>query len=204
MAAQAAPVGGIYIAGVAVIAGIAYLRTPHWERTATSLGDAMYQGGAAAVDDIKSLFEPKKKSKAHANERTATVSNERQRKCDGPHRGRLQVQGYAKNIDPHPIELSYPWSYDCSPPLKPEGLAAISLLLLQTQAISYKSAGYRGAAFSKMSKYIKKAPPIGFLADHRIGFGIAEDGSVKINQKAGRNPARVDLEVRKGRAFGLK
>ncbi len=204
MVAQAAPVAGVYVAGAALLAGAAYLMTPAGQRTSESLGEAIYSGGENAVENIKSLFTPQTQSKAHVNTREAAADNTRQRNCDGPHRGRLQVQGYAKNIDPFSLELSQPWNRACNPPLKPEGFVMISTLLVMTQAVRYQSAGYRAAAFVKMSEHIASAPPMGFLAGYSIGFGMLKKGKAVNNLKAGRNPARVDLEVKLGRAFGAR
>lgn len=202
-APAAAPVAGVYVAGAALLAGAAWLMTPAGQRASETLGEAIYEGGATAVDNITSLFEGEEQ--APAVPQTTTTTNTTTRPCDGPHRGRLQVQGYAPRHDPHPIELSWPWTRPCIPPFKPEGLAALSAVLLPgTAAISFSSAGRRGPAFAAMSQHIQNAPPIGFMAGHRKGFGITSTGALRPNLSAGPNAPRVDLEVHAGRAFGIR
>lgn len=92
------------------------------------------------------------------------------------------------------------------PPLKAEGLTALSGdLLPRTRSINFASAGYRGPAFSKMSQHIQSAPPSGFLAGHRMGWGIhPATGAAVPNLRAGPDAPRVDLEVHAGRAFGTR
>lgn len=194
-AAPALPVAGVYVAGAALLAGAAWLLSPPGRHASETLGEAIYEGGANAVQNIKDIF-------TSEEEEAQTTTNTTTRGCDGPHGGRLQVQGYAPRTDPYSLELSWPWNRECTPPLRPEGLGAVSGLLVQTQAISYRSVGRRGKAFSAMSKHISKAPSLGFESGHRIGFGVTPDGDLRINQKAGRNAPRVDLEVHRGRAFG--
>lgn len=196
MAAPALPVAGVYVAGAVLATVLVWYSTPAGRRTSETLGEAIYEGGAGAVQNIKDIFTSDKE------ESQTTTTNTTTRGCDGPHRGRLQVQGYDRRTDPSSLELSWPWNRECTPPLRPEGLGAVSGLLVQTRAISYRSVGRRGKAFSAMSKHIRKAPSLGFESGHRIGFGVTPDGDLRINQKAGRNAPRVDLEVHRGRAFG--
>lgn len=141
-----------------------------------------------------------------ANETSIAKTDEEVKKCDGPHRGRFQAQGYAKNVDPPGgIELSKPWNRDCVAPLRTEGLTLISALEAETAVLNFKSAGYRGKAFSKMSKYIKKSPPTGFTPLDSIGWGIdPSTGKAVRNILAGAKAVRVDLEIKVGRAFGVK
>ena len=86
------------------------------------------------------------------------------------------------------------------PPLKPEGLAAISKLLADTSELSYRSAGLLGKAFSKASQYIAKAPATGYYAVQKIGWNHRGERAVG----SGRNVPRVDVEVIQGRAFGVR
>lgn len=141
------------------------------------------------------------------NERTdaQSTTNEATRNCDGPHRGRLQVQGNARNIDPPDgIEISWPWNRPCVPPLRPEGLLEISALLERTREISPESAGWRGGAFAKMSRFISGSGPSGLRPSDSGGWSITEDGKTVRNRTRGvlRNAARVDIEILAGRAFG--
>ena len=200
----AAPAAGVYIAGAALLAGAAYLMTPAGQRTTASLGEAVADGAGSAIDSIVNLFSGKKTEEQSESVPVAGTTTTT-RPCDGPHRGRLQVQGYAPRIDPHPLELSWPWNRDCIPPLRPEGLSALSANLLpQTAAISYESAGYRGPAFSRMSQYIESSPPIGFTPMQSGGWSIDARGQAVRNFKRGvsRNAPRIDMEVHAGRAFG--
>jgi hypothetical protein len=201
----AAPAAGVYIAGAALLAGAAYLMTPAGQRTTASLGEAVADGAGSAIDSIVNLFSGKKTEEQSESVPVAGTTTTT-RPCDGPHGGRIQVQGYVPRIDPHPLELSWPWNRECVPPLRPEGLSAVSgVLLPQVAAISYESAGYRGQAFSKMSKHIRDSPSEGFLAGHRVGWGIhpATRQAVR-NLRAGPDAPRVDLEVHRGRAFGVR
>lgn len=208
--AVAAPAAGVYVAGAALLAGAAWLMTPAGQRASQSFGEAVVQGGSQAVENVKDaaaaisdVFSGDKDD-AQATPRVATDTNTTSRNCDGPHRGRLQVQGYSPRVDPAPIELSWPWSRPCIPPLKSEGHTAISALLMQTRAVSFESAGLRGPAFSAMSRHITSAPPIGFMAGHRRGWGVTPTGRLRRNLSAGPNAPRVDLEVHAGRAFGVR
>lgn len=196
-APAAAPVAGAYIGLAALGAGIVYLATPQGQRTAQSLGEAMYDGGANAVDNIKSLFSAEEEE----NTVPTTASNTTTRDCDGPHGGRLQSQGYRKP-DPGPVELSRPWRRPCTPPLRAEGRFMVSALFNDTRDFSFMSAGLRARAFAAMSKHISSSPPIGFLAGHKKGWGIAPNGDLRPNLLAGPRAPRVDLEVHEGRAFG--
>jgi hypothetical protein len=200
MAAPAAVPAAVYVGGAALVAGAVWLMTPAGRQASQTLGEAMAQGAGNAVDNIRGLFGSETEAAPTAATETDT------RPCDGPHRGRLQVQGYNRRVDPGPIELSWPWSRPCIPPIRPEGLAALSAdLLLRTRAISFASAGHRGPAFSRMSQHISNSPAIGFMAGHTIGWGIdAATGRAVINTRAGPNAPRVDLEVHAGRAFGVR
>lgn len=203
--AAAAPVAGVYVAGAALLAGAAYLMTPAGQRASQSFGEAVIDGGSQAVDNIRDLFRSEDDAQATPVAQTGTATQTQERKCDGPHRGRLQVQGYKRGVDPVPVELSWPWTRDCRPPLRPEGLSALSAILLpQTMAISGGSAGWRGPAFSKMSQYISNSPPMGFTPANSGGWSITETGGVVRNfgRGAGRNAPRVDLDIFVGRAFG--
>lgn len=211
-AIAAVPVAGAYVGVAALSAGIAYLATPQGQRGAQSIGGAIYDGGVEAVEDVKSVANAavdlltQRQEDARSGSPTATATdtatNTTRRACDGPHRGRLQVQGYNRRVDPHPLELSWPWTRTCSSPLRQEGLGAVSTLLVQTRAVAYRSAGWRGAAFSAMSKHIRAAPGTGFRAGHRKGFGVTPNGRLRPALSAGRNAPRLDLEVHAGRAFG--
>ena len=206
--AAAAPAAGVYVAGAALLAGAAWLLTPAGQRASQSFGEAVVEGGSRAVDNVKevasSISDAFSGDDAETQSRpaTATDTNTTTQNCDGPHRGRLQVQGYNRRVDPGPVELSWPWERPCIPPLRPEGLAALSGLLAQTQMFSYASAGLRGPAFAAMSKHISSAPPMGFLAGHRKGWGVTPNGRLRPNLSAGPNAPRVDLEVHVGRALG--
>ena len=206
-AAAAAPVAGVYVAGAALLAGAAWLMTPAGQRASETLGEAIYDGGAQAVDNVKDAANAVMDVFTGDEEETQTTptTTTTTRECDGPHRGRLQVQGYVPRVDPVPIELSWPWSRPCIPPLRPEGRVEISGLLERTRAISFASAGYRRPAFIRMSQYINSAPTTGF-GPHQMGFSIDVVGNAARNRAAGvrfpRNPARVDIEVAVGRAFG--
>lgn len=206
MAAPAAAAAPVYVGGAALVAGAVWLMTPAGQRASQSLGEAMVQGGSQAVDNIRNLFADDIDTQAPAVPTTQEGSRTEERGCDGPHRGRLQVQGFRPPHDTVPIELSWPWSRPCIAPLKPEGLVALSGdLLPRTRAINFASAGYRGPAFSKMSQHIQSAPPAGFLAGHRMGWGIhPATGRAVPNLRAGPNAPRVDLEVHAGRAFGVR
>lgn len=205
MAVQAAAVP-VYVGGAALVAGAVWLMTPAGQRASQTLGEAMVAGGSQAVDNIRNLFADETESQAPAVPGTREGSRTEERRCDGPHRGRLQVQGYRPSVDPAPVELSWPWNRPCLPPLKPEGLMALSGdLLPRTRQISFASAGHRGPAFSKMSQHIRSAPATGFETGHRIGWGIHPDtGSAVPNLRAGPSAPRVDLEVHAGRAFGVR
>lgn len=201
MAAQVG-VAGVYIVGAALVGGAVYLMTPQGRRTSESLGEAIIDGGSAAVDNIADLFSSDEEESGQATTTTTTTSDVVER-CDGPHRGRLQVQGYDERIDPFDFTSnrgpSWAWNEPCYPPLRSMGLAQLSTnLLVQTRNIRFEFAGLRAAAFTKMSQHITKAPPTGFYARHVIGWN-------HLGQRAlgsGRNVPRVDLEVIQGRAFG--
>lgn len=209
-AVAAAPVAGVYVAGAALFAGAAWLMTPAGQRASQSFGEAVIGGGAQAVDNVKSAASAvadvftSDDADTQAVPVGSTTTDTTTRPCDGPHRGRLQVQGYSPRVDPAPLELSWPWARTCVPPLKPEGLAALPILLVQTVEASYASAGLRGPAFAAMSRHIVSAPPMGFLAGHRKGWGVTPNGRLRPNLSAGRNAPRVDLEVQAGRAFGVR
>ncbi len=204
MAAPAVAAAPVYVAGAALIAGAVWLMTPAGRRASETFGEAVYDGGAQAVDNIRDLFVSEEDTQAPAVPRAGTDTQTRERRCDGPHRGRLQVQGFRPPYDTVPVELSWPWERPCIPPLRIEGLSALSSILLpQTRALNYRSAGHRGPAFSKMSQHISSSPPMGFLAGHRMGWGIHHaTGRAVPNLRAGPNAPRVDLEVHAGRAFG--
>ncbi len=209
-AAAAAPAAGVYIAGAALLAGAAWLMTPAGQRASQSFGEAVLEGGSQAVDDVRDMASAVVEAISGEDAETdappisTTTTDTTTRPCDGPHRGRLQVQGYNSRVDPAPIELSWPWARPCIPPLNPEGRTAISTLLIQTQAVSAASAGLRGPAFAAMSRHITSAPPMGFLAGHRRGWGVTPNGRLRPNLSAGPNAPRVDLEVHVGRAFGVR
>ncbi|WP_103255610.1 hypothetical protein [Tabrizicola aquatica] len=194
----------VYVGGAALVAGALWLMTPAGQRASQSLGEAMVAGSSQAVDNIRNLFADETEAPAVPGTQEGTRTEER--RCDGPHRGRLQVQGYRPPHDPVPVELSWPWNRSCIPPLRPEGLVALSGdLLPRTRAISFTSAGHRGPAFSKMSQHIQSAPPTGFLAGHRMGWGIHPATGLAVpNLRAGPAAPRVDLEVHAGRAFGVR
>lgn len=201
--AAAAPVAGVYIAGAGLLAGAAYLLTPAGQRASASLGEAIYDGGAAAVDDIRDLFTSDEDEQAGAGATPTTTTSDVVERCDGPHRGRLQVQGYAPRVDPFDFTSaqgpSWGWNEPCYPPLRAMGLAQLSTnLLVQTRNIRFESAGLRGPAFAKMSQHISNAPATGFYARHVIGWNHLGQRAVG----SGRNVPRVDLEVIQGRAFG--
>ena len=198
-------VGGAYVAGAVLFAGAAWLMTPAGQRASETLGEAMAEAADNAVQNITDIFSSDDEE-TQTTPTTTTTTNTTTRGCDGPHRGRLQVQGYAPRVEPLPIELSWPWVRDCVPPLRPEGLAALSGLFAQTQGINFKSAGYRGPAFSKMSQYIKKSPLIGFGA-HSKGWAIEPNTkkavpNLRVKGDPIYGPPRVDLEIKVGRAFG--
>lgn len=203
-AAAAAPVAGVYVAGAALLAGAAWLMTPAGQRASQTLGEAIYDGGAAAVDNVKDVANAVMdvftgdEEEVQTTPTTTTTTNTTTRECDGPHRGRFQVQGYASRVDPYPLELSWPWNRPCRPPLRPEGFVELSALMVATQVINWRSAGLRGPAFAKMSKHLASSPPPGFYARHVIGWNHLGQRAVG----SGRNVPRVDLEVIQGRAFG--
>lgn len=197
--AAAAPAAGVYVAGAALVAGAAWLMTPQGQRASQTLGEAMYDGGAQAVNNIKDLFRGDEDEQSTPT--TTTTTNTTTRQCDGPHRGRLQSQGY-RRPDPGRVELSRPWNRPCLPPLRAEGRSMISALLNDTKSFSFVSAGLRAGAFAAMSRHIGSAPPMGFMAGHRMGWGIAPNGALRPNLIAGPDAPRVDLEVHVGRAFG--
>lgn len=195
--AAAAPV---YVGGAALVAGALWLMTPAGQRASQSLGEAMVAGGSQAVDNIRNLFADETEAPAVPGTREGSRTEER--RCDGPHRGRLQAQGYRPSQEPRRVETSEPWSEPCYAPLRAAGLVKVSALLLKTQAISYEGAGLRGPCFSRMSKHIKESPPGGFSAGYTIGWGMTASGQIRRNTAAGRDAPRVDLEVTAGRAFG--
>lgn len=93
------------------------------------------------------------------------------------------------------------------PPLRLEGNSQLSGLLESTRAVSFASAGYRRSAFVKMSEHINGAGPDGYHATHTIGWAInpatgnaVPNQRVRVGHPAG--PARVDMEIMAGRAFG--
>jgi len=204
--AAAAPVAGVCVARAALLAGAASLMTPAGQRASQSLGEAMGDGGSQAVDNIRNLFSTRTETNAPAVPIAQDGTRSEERRCDGPHRGRLQVQGFRKPPDPIEIELSWPAFRPCYFPLKPKGLTALSAdLLARTRLISYQSAGYRGPAFAKMSRHIKTAPPGGFGAGQMEGWGIDPDaGHAVKNTRAGHKAPRVDIEVFSLRAFGVR
>lgn len=173
--------------------------------TAVVVTSPGYQEGAQAAagaisDGLASVFQG---DDTRAGAVPMATTNTATRTCDGPHRGRLQVQGYEPTIDPFDFTSargpSWPWTRPCFPLLRAEGLTALSLTLLNaTREIRFASAGLRGPAFAKMSQHIVNAPAIGHGARHTIGWN-------HLGQRAygsGRNVPRVDLEVIQGRAFG--
>ena len=167
--------------------------SPEYQRNAQA-------AGAAIQDGISGLF-TRHDEQTQTRATTTTTTNTTTRECDGPHRGRLQSQGY-RRPDPGRVELSQAWSRPCIPPLRAEGRAMISALLNDTRQFSFVSAGIRARAFARMSRHINSAPPTGFVAGHRIGWGITPHGALVRNIDAGLNAPRVDLEVWAGRAFG--
>lgn len=204
MAAPAAAPAAVYIGGAALVAGAAYLLTPPGRRTSETLGQAIYDGGADAVENIRSLFSSDEDEDAQATPTTTTRTNSTTKDCDGPHRGRIQVQGFDPRVDPRDFNTMIPpitfgWNEPCFPPTRAVGLAQLSTnLLVQTQNVRFESAGLRGPAFSKMSQHIKNAPPMGFYARHVTGWNHLGRRALG----SGRNVPRVDLEVTLGRAFG--
>lgn len=206
MAAPAAAVpAAVYVAGAGLVAGAVWLMTPAGQRASQSLGEAIVDGGATAVDNIRTLIQgeeedtapPQAIPQAQADTDTAT------RKCDGPHRGRFQAQGYRPRQEPRPVETSVPWNEECFSPGKAVGRGMVSLLMVQTRAISYEAAGLRAKAFSRASRHVGNAPASGFTAGHKMSWNITESGQVRVgNMTGGRNAPRVDLEVKAGRAFG--
>ncbi|GGE22648.1 hypothetical protein GCM10011360_08910 [Primorskyibacter flagellatus] len=205
MAAPAAAVpAAVYVAGAGLVAGAVWLMTPAGQRASQSLGEAIVDGGATAVDNIRNLIQGEEEDTAppQAIPQTQADTDTATRRCDGPHRGRFQAQGYRPSQEPRPVETSVPWVRDCFAPQRAEGRGMVSLLLVQTQAISRQGAGLRGACFSRMSQHVNSAPPSGFTAGHRAGWGINPAGQVRRNTAAGPNAPRVDLEVQAGRAFG--
>lgn len=197
-------VGGVYIIGGGVVGEAIWLMTPEGQRAGQSFSEAVAGGTSSAYDQVSSLF----RSKDEENEDTRTVptTNDAVKRCDGMHRGRLQVQGYRR---PEPVDfdalvpmVSWAWDRPCPPP-RAEGLAQLSSnLLIQTQNISQVGAGIRAGCFVKMSKHIKSSPSIGFVAPHSIGWGVTPSGMTVRNRSAGQAGPRVDLEVHLGRAFG--
>lgn len=160
--------------------------------------------GAAIEDGITSLFSGNDVDE-QAPPIAQTQTNTTTRACDGPHGGRLQVQGYRPRVDPHPIEISWPWNRPCIPPLRPEGLSVLSAVLLPaTMAIKRSSAGHRGPAFAAMSRFISRSSPWGFTPADSDGWSINEVGRAVRNRTRGvsRNAPRVDMEIHRGRAFG--
>lgn len=197
-------VGGIYIIGGGIVGGAIWLMTPEGQRAGQSFSEAVVDGTSSAYDQVSSLF----RSKDEENEDTRAVpaTNDAVKRCDGIHRGRLQVQGYRR---PEPVDfdalvpmVSWAWDRPC-PPLRAEGLAQLSSnLLIQTQNISQVGAGIRAGCFVKMSKHISSAPASGILAFHSVGWGVNPIGQVVKNNVAGPRAPRVDLEIHLGRAFG--
>lgn len=64
--AVAAPVAGVYVAGAALLAGAAFLMTPAGQSASQSLAEAMVDGGAQAVDNIRNLFADETETQAPA------------------------------------------------------------------------------------------------------------------------------------------
>ena len=201
MAVQAAA-APVYVGGAALVAGAVWLMTPAGQRASQTLGEAMVAGGSQAVDNIRSLFADETETQAPAVPGTQEGSRTEERRCDGPHRGRFQAQGFRSSQEPRRVETSESWSEPCYPPLRAAGMVKVSALLLKTQAISFQGAGLRGPCFSRMSQHVKSAPARGFSAGYTIGWGITASGQVRRNTAAGRDAPRVDLEVTAGRAFG--
>lgn len=197
--AVAAPV---YVGGAALVAGAIWLMTPAGQRATQTLGEAMVEGGSQAVDNIRNLFADETETQAPAVPRAEDGTRTEERRCDGPHRGRFQAQGYRPSQEPRRVETSESWFEPCHAPLRAVGLVKVSALLIKTQAISFEGAGLRGPCFSRMSQHVKSAPPSGFPAGHTAGWGITPAGQVRRNTAAGRDAPRVDLEVTAGRAFG--
>ena len=200
MAAPAAAAAPVYVGGAALVAGAVWLMTPAGQRASESLAGAMADGASNAWDNVTSLFGSDEETQTAPT--TGTATDAQTRRCDGPHRGRFQAQGYRPSQEPRRVETSVPWNRPCVPPLNPEGRQMVSQLLVQTQAISYTGAGLRGPAFSRMSQHVVSALPSGFFAGHRAGWGITSAGRVVRNTQAGPDAPRVDLEVHTGRAFG--
>lgn len=203
MAVQAAP-AAVYVAGAGLVAGAIWLMTPAGKRASETLGGAIYDGGAQAVDNIRDLITGDDDTSAPpaTQTQTQTDTQTQERRCDGPHAGRFQAQGFRRSQEPRRVETSVPWNKPCNAPLRAEGRGMVSLLLAQTSAISFQGAGLRGPAFSRMSQHLNAAPPSGFMAGHRAGWGITATGAVVRNTSAGRDAPRVDMEVHRGRAFG--
>lgn len=198
----AAPAAGVYVAGAALFAGAVWIMTPAGRRASETMAEAMVDGGTQAVDNIRNLFADDTDTQAPAVPAAQQGSRSEERRCDGPHRGRFQAQGHRPSQEPHRIEESVPWTRNCQAPLRAEGRVMVSALLALTQASSFQGAGLRGPCFARMSQHVNSAPPGGFGAGHRAGWGITPSGQVRRNTSAGPDAPRVDLEVHAGRAFG--
>lgn len=98
-----------------------------------------------------------------------------------PHRGRIQIQG--PDMDP---ELSWAWAQD-TPPTKEEALKKLDELVGQLTA---KQKEAREDAIKKVRKFIEEAPETGIDAQYINSWGNDKDPK-----------KRVDIEVRKGKAF---
>jgi hypothetical protein len=98
-----------------------------------------------------------------------------------PHRGRIQIQG--PDMDP---ELSWAWAQD-TPPTKAEALAKLDELVGK---LTSKQKEAREDAIKKVRKFIEEAPETGIDAQYINSWGNDKDPK-----------KRVDIEVRKGKAF---
>lgn len=202
MAAPAADAAPVHVGGAALVAGAIWLMTPAGQRATQILGEAMVEGGSQAVDNIRNPFADETETQASAVPTPQDGTRTEERRCDGPHRGRFQAQGYRASQESRRVETSEAWSEPCHEPLRPVGLVKVSALLIKTQAISFQGTGLRGPCFSRMSQHVRSSPASGFGAVYTIGWGINEAGQVRRNTAAGRDAPRIDLEVTAGRAFG--
>jgi len=98
-----------------------------------------------------------------------------------PHRGRIQIQG--PDMNP---ELSWAWAQD-TPPTKAEALAKLDELVGKLTA---KQKEAREDAIKKVRKFIEEAPETGIDAQYINSWPNDKDPK-----------KRVDIEVRKGKAF---
>lgn len=102
-----------------------------------------------------------------------------------PHRGRIQAQG-----DDLPSDPSRAWNAT-EPPLKTDGLSMVDSL---EEELPRAARQMRQTQFAKARHRIRTAPPEGLNAPVSLSFSVHSPPT-----KARR--ARVDIEVRAGRAF---